>query len=158
MHTRSSAPRLASVRRWIGPIALTGIVLLAGCSSDVGSSKLKNIPKGAHRAEVVAAMGTGPLVATSPSDAPRIVNGFRRQMYLTGGETYEIIWYRDQPGALADPITKAVETPVVVQGDTLLLWGWSKYTPFAAKLNLPDPTHDQARADSILRAQNPTKK
>lgn len=158
MNTPLSATRQPTVRRWISAGTISAALLLAACNSDVGASRLKSIPNGAHRDAIVTAMGTGPLSPTSPADAPRIVNGFRRQMYITGGQTYEILWYREAPGSLADPIVKERETPIVVQNDTLLLWGWSKYSPFAAKLNLPDPTHDKERADSILKAQNPAKK
>jgi hypothetical protein len=155
MHTLLSESRRPLLRKWVSVAVISAIVFVAACSSDIGAAKLKSIPKGAKRDVVLAAMGTGPLAAATPVDAPRIVDGFRRQKYLTGGQTYEVLWYREEPGSLADPITKERETPIVIQGDTLLLWGWSKYTPFAAKLNLPDPTHDKARADSIQRLQNP---
>ncbi|MDQ6611708.1 MAG: hypothetical protein M3Y64_04685 [Gemmatimonadota bacterium] len=140
-----------------GGIAAT--ILATACGpSDVGAGKLKSIPKGAHRPEILSVMGTGPLVSAIPADAPRIINGFRRQMYLTGGKTYEIFWYRDEPGSLNDAIVRERETPVVMQGDTLLGWGWKFYSPFAKQINLPDPSHDKERADSIMKAQNPGKK
>ncbi|MEP6780101.1 MAG: hypothetical protein ABJC26_09450 [Gemmatimonadaceae bacterium] len=142
--------------RPIGVAAFATLVFLAGCGSgDVGEAKLKTIPKGAHRAEVLSVMGTGPLVSASANDAPRIVSGFRRQMYIVGGKTYEVLWYRDEPGSLKDAIVRKSETPLVVEGDSLLGWGWKFYGPFAKTTNLPNPELDQVRLDSIMLAKDP---
>ena len=159
MHILSSEKIRSFSKRAIGVGAVAATLLAAACGpSDVGAAKLKSIPKGAHRTEILSKMGSGPLVATTAADGPRVINGFRRQMYLTGGKTYEIFWYRDDPGSLNDAIVRERETPVVMQGDTLLGWGWKFYSPFAKQINLPDPSRDKERADSIIRAQNPVKK
>ncbi|MEO7996790.1 MAG: hypothetical protein ABI852_05060 [Gemmatimonadaceae bacterium] len=154
MHTLLSYRRRASLTRWVGAAAVGATIFLAACGpSDVGSEKLKKIPAAARREAVLAAMGTGPLSPVTPSDQPRIVNGFRRQMYFTNGKTYEIFWYRSEPGTVADPIVKDRETPVVMEGDTLAGWGWKFFTPYAATTHLPDPTQDKARLDSIVKSQ-----
>lgn len=155
MHTPLSHSRRSQFSRWAGAITLTGSLLLAACGpSDIGASKLKPLHSGATRDQVLAAMGTGPLAPTKPADQPRIVNGFRRQMFITSGQAFEVFWYREEPGTVEDPILKERETPVLMVGDTLAGWGWKFYSPFAAKINLPDPTADQARLDSIYRSQN----
>lgn len=143
--------------RWLGAAALLTTLALAACGpSDVGASKLKSLPKGAPRASILAAMGTGPLSPTQPAEQIRIVNGFRYQRFITnGGQSYELLWYRDEPGTLADPILKTRETPIVVVGDTLVGWGWKFFTPYAKTIPLPDPSQDQARMDSIYKSQNP---
>ncbi len=139
--------------------AVTATLMLAACGpSDVGQAKLKAIPEGSKRDAVVAAIGTGPLTPTNPADEPRIVNGFRHQVYITAGKQFEIIWYRDTPGTLSDPIVRETDTPVVIEGDTLVGWGWKFFSPYAAGLNLPDPSHDKARVDSIAKSQLPPAK
>lgn len=154
MHTLLSNRRQSLLPRWIGTAVLATTVFLAACGpSDVGAAKLKGIPKASRRETVLGAMGNGPLAPTIPSDQPRIVNGFRRQMYITNGKTYEIFWYRDEPGTLADPIVRERETPVVMEGDTLAGWGWKFFTPYAAAAHLPDPSQEKARLDSIYKAQ-----
>ena len=154
MHTPLSHRGQSRLSRWIGAAAIAATVFLAACGqSDVGKAKLKSIPPAARRDAVLAAMGTGPLAPTFPNEAPRIVNGFRRQMYITNGKTYEIFWYREEPGTVADPILKERETPVVMEGDTLAGWGWKFFSAYAATTHLPDPTQEKARLDSIYKAQ-----
>ncbi len=160
MHTSLSHSRPSRTSRWIvGAALLTTLALVACGPSDVGASKLKAIPKGAPRATILAAMGTGPLAPTKAADEPRIVNGFRHQRYITnGGQSYELFWYREEPGTVEDPILKNRETPIVVVGDTLVGWGWKFFTPYAKQERLPDPSQDQARLDSIAKAHEPVKK
>jgi hypothetical protein len=129
------------------------LLLLAACSGDVGSAKLKSLPKAAKRAEILSTMGTGPLTATREPDQVRIVSGFRRQIFITQARQIEVLWYREEPGSLNDPITQKRETPVVVESDTLVGWGWKFYTPFAAQMKLPDPVRDSIRLDSIYKSQ-----
>lgn len=153
MHTLLSNRR-HTLSRWVGAAAIATTVFLAACGpSDVGSAKLKTIPKASRREAVLSGMGTGPLAPTQPTDVPRIVNGFRRQMYITNGKTYEIFWYREEPGTVNDPIVRERETPVVMEGDTLAGWGWKFFTPYAHSTHLPDPSQDKARLDSIYKAQ-----
>ena len=91
-------------------------------------------------------------------DAPRIVSGFRRQMFITGGKTYEVLWYREDPGSLNDAIVHEHETPILLQGDSLLGWGWKFFSAKAKEINLPDPSRDKERMDSIVKSQSPPKK
>lgn len=156
MHTLLSQRSYSKRSRWAGAAVAAATLMLAACApSDIGKAKLKAIPEGSKREAVVGAMGTGPLAPTTVADEPRIVNGFRHQVYITAGQQFEIIWYREAPGMLSDPITRETDTPVVIQGDSLAGWGWKFFTPFAAKLNLPDPSHDKARVDSIAKSQIP---
>lgn len=146
--------RQSLTSRWLGAAALVTTLMLAACGpSDVGADKLKAIPKAARREAVLAGMGTGPLSPVTPAEQPRIVNGFRHQMYITNGKTYEIFWFRTEPGTVSDPILKERETPVVMEDDTLAGWGWKFFSPYAAKVPLPDPTQDKARLDSIVKSQ-----
>ena len=158
MHTPLSHHRLSLPSRWLGAAALVTTLALAACGpSDLGASKLKGLPKGASRTSVLAAMGTGPLAPNGPNQQARIVNGFRHQVYLNlkDGGTYEFLWYREEPGTVEDPIVKKRETPVVIVADTLVGWGWKFFSEYAKKERLPDPSQDQARLDSIYKAQNP---
>jgi len=128
-------------------------MFLAACgSSDVGASRLKSLKSGADRSLVVSAMGNGPLASNVAADAPRLVNGFRRQAFISNGQTIEVLWYRETPGSLNDPILKTEETPVVIQSDTLVGWGWKFYPQFAADHNIPDPEQDRKWQDSVDKA------
>lgn len=151
-HTRSTRnPR--QVLQTIGAAALLSI--LAACGGDLGEEKLKTIPPGANREAVLSTMGAGPLVATQEFDRRRVVNGFRAMKFITQGRTIEVLWYREQPGSLEDVITQKTETPVVIEADTLVGWGWKFYHPFAVTMKLPDPIKDAARIDSMSKAQQP---
>jgi hypothetical protein len=147
--------RLARNSASIGAAGL--LLFLAACGADdVGAAKLKSIPKGANRAAILDVVGSGPMTATSEADKLRIVNGYRRSMYLSGGSPIEVIWYREDPGMLDDAVLVAKETPVVLSSDTLAGWGWSFYHEFAEKMKIPDPTRDSLRIDSLSKAQTKT--
>lgn len=150
---RTARPRFTRVGLIVGLAAGALLVVLTACGpSDVGASRLKDLDAGANRTLVVAAMGNGPLASAAPTDAPRLVSGFRRQAFISNGRTIEILWYREAPGSLGDPIERALETPVVFEADTLVGWGWSFYPQFAADNNLPDPERDRRWQDSVDKA------
>ena len=161
MHTYSSVStrfaRVASSRwRLLGAALATS--LLVACGGDLGEEKLKSIPPGANRDAVLSTLGTGPVAAVRENDQLRVVSGFRRQGFVTKARQIEVVWYREQPGSLEDPITQKTETPVVIEADSLLGWGWKFYHPLADSLKLPDPIKDAARIDSMSKAQQPKSK
>lgn len=155
MHTTSFAipPRRRSVT--VAAALLLAGALAACGPSDVGASRLKALDPGASRDAVVAAMGAGPLASADTKDVPRLVNGFRRQAFITNGRAVEILWYREAPGSLDDPILRTAETPVVIEADTLVGWGWKFFPQFASDNNIPDPERGQRWEDSVAKASAP---
>lgn len=134
-------------------VVTAGLIALAACGpSDVGAARLKKLPAGAKRADIVATMGSGPLASTNPTDAPRLVNGFRRQAFMANGKIIEVLWYREEPGSLEDPILRESETPIVIEADTLVGWGWKFYPQYAADNRIPDPERDRRWKDSSDKA------
>lgn len=132
---------------------LGGTLSFAACgSSDVGASRLKVLVSGASRNTVLEIMGAGPLVSRTQADSPRLVQGYRRQAFAFEGRMVEVLWYREAPGSLSDPILRENETPVVIEADTLVGWGWTFYPQFAADHNLPDPERDRRWQDSVNKA------
>ncbi len=153
MHASSFVP--ARRRRLVSRALVIGAItaLVAACGpSDVGASRLKPLKAGTDRSIVVSTMGAGPLASNVATDTPRLVNGFRRQAFVTGGRSLEVLWYREAPGSLSDPIERQVETPIVIEADTLVGWGWKFYPKFAADNNLPNPERDKAWQDSVAKA------
>jgi len=90
------------------------------------------------RADTMAQLGTGPIVA-SGADTVRVVNGFRDMQYLIAGKRFEVIYARDEPGDVKEPVKQAVETPVVIVDDKVLGWGWKFYVEAMKKYQLPTP-------------------
>jgi hypothetical protein len=147
--------RLARTSATIGAAGV--LLFLAACGGDdVGAAKLKSIPKGANRAAILDVVGTGPMTATAEGDKLRLVNGYRRSMYLSAASPIEVIWYRESPGSMDENIVVERETPVVLTSDTLAGWGWSFYHDFAQKMKIPDPTRDSLRLDSLSKSQTKT--
>jgi hypothetical protein len=153
MHATSfaPAPRLRSAAVTLSLLGTTLFVAACG-PSDVGASRLKSLEPGAARSVVVASMGAGPLASNVATDAPRLVNGFRRQAFVTEGRMVEVLWYREAPGSLNDPILRENETPIVIEADTLVGWGWKFYPQYASDHNLPDPERDRRWQDSVNKA------
>ncbi len=111
----------------------------ADSSSDVGADKLEPIEAGASKASLLEAIGTGPLTAQF-ADTLRLESGFRRNTYLIAGKQYEVLFYRELPGNVAEPVEQAKETPVVLQDGKVLGWGWRFYVEEGMKeLKLPSP-------------------
>nr|MCU0636690.1 DUF3192 domain-containing protein [Gemmatimonadaceae bacterium] len=128
------------------------LIVLAACGpSDIGAAKLKGLEHGTPRATVLERIGNGQLSATGP-DAMRIVNGHMHQVFLSKGERYEVVWYRETPGALTDSLTKETVTPIVFHADTLEGWGWKYFDKRSAEVNLPHP----ARRSPTAPAPEPT--
>lgn len=135
---------------------LAGVLALSACgdsSSDVGADKLDSIEAGATKAELLAAMGTGPLTAQF-ADTVQLENGFRRHVYLIDGRQFEVLYYRELTGNVAEPVDRAKETPIVLEGGKVLGWGWRYYVKEAMEeLKLPTPLEKQV--DSSTPGVNP---
>lgn len=119
-------------------------VLLAACSdtnsNDVGVDKLAPLAEGTPKDSVLLVMGQGPLTAQY-ADTLRIEKGFRRETYLIDGKQYEVLYYRELQGNVAEQVQQAKETPVVLQNGKVLGWGWKYYVETAmTDLKLPNPT------------------
>ncbi len=124
-----------------------------GGTDEAGGEHLKGLAEGMTTAQAIDAMGTGPLAATY-SDTQRVVNGFRRSRYFINGANFEVVYARDLPGDVKDPLLQANETPVVFKNDTLIGWGWKYYAEEAIpKLGLPTPL----RAIDTMTTPAPTK-
>lgn len=100
------------------------------------------------RAEVLSAIGDGPLSA-SGGDTVRVVQGFRRMKYFMAGKSFEVIYVRDQPGDVRELVVQKVETPMVLGDDKLLGWGWKYYVGAMKEFGLPSPI---IHVDSSKRA------
>ena len=119
--------------------SLTATVLLAACGTkEVGKSKLNDLERGISRTELLAKLGTGPLTAVG-SDTARLVSGFRHMRYFAAGKNFEVVYYREEAGNVAEPVEQAKETPVVLQEEKVLGWGWKYYVEAMKEFNLPTP-------------------
>ena len=130
-------------------VAVLSLVSFAACGPDeAGSAKFDKLKVGMSRAEVLSAIGDGPLSA-SGGDSVRVVQGFRRMRYLIAGKSFEVIYVRDQPGDVRELVVKTMETPMVLGDDKLLGWGWKYYTGAMKEFGLPSPI---IHVDSTKRA------
>jgi hypothetical protein len=134
------------------PFALV-LALAVACGGDQpGGEHLKNLKEGMTLAEAVESMGKGPLTATY-SDTVRVMNGFRRMRYYINGSDYQVVYARDLPGDVKEPLLQATETPVVFKDGKLMGYGWRYYVDEAIpKLGLPTPL----RAIDTLTVQKDT--
>jgi len=118
--------------------ALTVVITACGDTGELGSSKLKSVESGATREQVLAAIGRGQLTAEG-IDTMRVVNGFRLEEFFQDGTTYSVIWYREQPGTIADTVRRTTDTPIVFAGDSMTGWGWDFYMQWASEKGIPKP-------------------
>lgn len=124
-------------------LALGAVLVLAACgdsSPDIGADKLEPLAEGTPKDSVLLVMGEGPLTAQF-ADTLRLEKGFRRETYLIDGKQYEVLYYRELQGNVAEPVQQAKETPIVLQNGKVLGWGWKYYVKTAMPdLKLPNPT------------------
>lgn len=120
--------------------AILSLGALAACGADeAAADRLSNLKEGMSTAEALSEMGIGPLTAKF-SDTMRVVQGFRRNRYLINGVTYEVVYARNEPGDVSEPLLQKRETPVVFRDGKLMGWGWQYYVDEAmGKMQLPTP-------------------
>ena len=133
-------------------LAASAMLVACGGGGDLGADRLADVKSGDSRDALLTTLGNGPLAATG-SDTLRLANGYRRQRYFVNGVTYEVIWFRAEPGSLQDDIVRERETPILLAADTVMGWGWSFFDTKARELDLPNPMREKARLDSIANAQ-----
>jgi hypothetical protein len=120
--------------------AVGALAALAACGpSDIGAAKLKGLDHGAPRSEVLERIGKGTLTGMNAVDSARLVNGHLHQIFLSRGERYEVIWYRETPGALNDSIGRTFQTPIVLHADTVEGWGWKFFEKRSQETGIPNP-------------------
>ncbi len=131
------AMKLSVVRAVLVTTALT---VLAACSDnkDVGADLLDDVDEGTPKDTVLALIGTGPLTGVY-ADTARIEKGFRRNRYLVDGKLYEVLFYRELQGNVAEPVQQAKETPIVIKDGKVVGWGWRFYVEAMESLKLPSP-------------------
>ena len=122
---------------------LGAFLLLAACGSDeTGADKLEDVHAGMPKDSLLMIMGKGPLTAQF-ADAARLDNGFRVMRYLIDAKMYEVLYYREKPGNVAEPVQQDSETPVVMADGKVLGWGWEFYVEEGmGKLKLPTPLRE----------------
>ncbi len=120
-------------------VALLALATAAACGTgEVGSSKLDDIKIGSSRADVMSKLGTGPLTAVG-ADSARLKSGFRYMRYFNNGKNFEVIYFREQPGSVGDPVEQKIETPIVLADDKVLGTGWKFYVEAMTTYGLPTP-------------------
>ena len=149
----------AKVVRRIAPLSGALLILLAACDSGpkdvVGDGKLDPLKGGTPIAEVTTLLGEGPLKPRQPSDTLRLYHGYRTQAFLAQGERYTVLWYREKAGDVEEPITRELETPILMHADTVVGHGWSFYDKKSGELGIPNPLRGRERLDSISKSQQP---
>jgi len=107
-------------------------------NKDVGADKLEIVHEGMPKDSVMQLMGTGPLTGLY-ADTLRLEQGFRRSRYIVDGKNYEVLYYRELQGNVAEPVQQAKETPIVLTNGKVLGWGWRYYVDAMEELKLPSP-------------------
>ena len=121
-------------------LVITAVAFAAcGGGDEAGSAKLDALKEGMTVTQAVEAMGPGPLTATY-SDTMRLVGGYRRSRFLINGSDFQVLYARDLPGDVKEPVLQARETPIIFKNDTLLGWGWRFFVDEGiAKYQIPTP-------------------
>jgi hypothetical protein len=84
-----------------------------------------------------ALIGKGPMTAAGV-DTLQLQEGFRRTFSVVAPDLVTVIWYRKQPGTPKEPISRAVEVPIVFKNDVVIGTGWAYYDEVRAGFNLPE--------------------
>ena len=131
-------------------------VMLAACGDkEVGAKLLKPVHAGMPRDSVAGIIGKGPLTGHY-SDTLRIDHGFRRSAYFINSKLYEVLYYREAPGDVAEGVEKLVETPIVLLDGKVLGWGWKFYGKAMKEYGLPTPLQAKApEAPAVVPAPAP---
>jgi hypothetical protein len=107
-------------------LALVSTATVSCNGSDAGSARLRRVETGAARDSVLALLGRGPMSA-SGNDTLQLVNGYRSARYFINARSLEVLYVRDEPGAVNEPLSQAKETPIVLLDGTVVGKGWRYY-------------------------------
>jgi hypothetical protein len=121
------------------------LALAAACSdySEVGEDLLKPITAGVSRDSLLTVMGSGPLTGRY-ADTLSLDHGFRLSKYLVSGQYYEVLYYREATGDVAEPVRQHTETPIILKDGKVLGWGWKFYVDEGMKkIGLPTPLKEE---------------
>jgi hypothetical protein len=135
--------KLRVLRRSSTMAMVLAAAAFAACGDDqVGSDVLGSVEAGLPKDSLLALMGTGPLSAQF-ADTMRLERGYRISKYLMDGKLYEVLYFREKPGNVRDPVEQALETPVLLADGKVLGWGWEYYVEEGmGKLKLPTPLRE----------------
>jgi hypothetical protein len=117
------------------------LALSAACSdySEVGEDLLKPINAGVSRDSLLKVVGSGPLTGRY-ADTLSLDHGFRLSKYLVNGQYYEVLYYREAAGDVAEPVRQNTETPIIMKDGKVLGWGWKFYVEEGInEIGLPTP-------------------
>jgi hypothetical protein len=121
------------------PVALVATLVACG-SPEAGAERLEKLTVGITGDSVITLLGEGALTA-SGADTSRVDHGHRKSRYFVEGKVYTVIYARDEPGDVSEPVRQQVETPIVLSPSNIVLgWGWKYYVEEAmGTLKLPTP-------------------
>ncbi len=147
--------RTRRARGLVPAAALLCSFAACGPSDIVGKDRLRSIATGLSVDSVITLLGPGPLSPLQPTDSLRLKAGYLTQTFLVAGEQYRILWYRESPGSVEDPITRETMTPILFRGDGVIAAGWADFDRKARELDIPNPYRSRERLDSIASTQAP---
>ena len=121
--------------------ALLVAVSLTACGADeAGAEKLELLSVGISSDSLFKLLPTGPVSAEG-ADTVRVRHGYRMSRYLVGGQTYAVLYVRDEPGNVVELVEQKRETPIIIDGSGKVIgWGWKFYVEEGIKkIGLPTP-------------------
>jgi len=128
----------------VGAGVLMAAAMAACGDREAGEQYLEQLSEGITRDSLFAVLGQGPLTA-SGADSVRVDRGWRVSRFLIDGTVYEVVYVRDEAGDVSEPLAKAKESPVVLDGGKVRGWGWEWYVETGRpQYRLPSPPSDSA--------------
>ncbi|MEX1256183.1 MAG: hypothetical protein WEG36_01070 [Gemmatimonadota bacterium] len=103
------------------------ILLLAGCEQPPGAEILETFEPGAPKAEVLARIPHGGVVASDPMEAPLILQGYWFEQYFVDGGIVEVMWLHDVERGYPEEEFRRNLNPVIFRDEVLDGWGWSHF-------------------------------
>jgi hypothetical protein len=123
----------------------------AACSDrkEVGAELLEDVEAGYPRDSLLTLVGQGPLTAHY-SDTLRVIQGFRHSRYFAKGGELEVLYYREAPGDVTEPVKQDRETPIILSKGKVLGWGWKYYVEEGMEeLGLPTPLKEELALPAV---------
>ena len=125
-------------------VAIAAAVTMAACGADeAGAEKMELLSVGMSADSLFAVLPQGPVTGDG-ADTARVRDGYRLSRYLVNGQIYTVVYVRDIPGSVEEPVEQRRETPIVLDGSNAVVgWGWKFYVDEGMKkLGLPTPLSD----------------
>ena len=139
--------------------ALCSMVFLSACGDSeevartadtdaleegMGRTGVSALTAGITKDSLIRILGEGPIAKRSADDTIQVFHGYRAQLIVLPDAFLHLIWYRKSAVPFDALPDRSEDTPIILQGATVVVAGWEGFDQYRKAKNLPVTVPDLA--------------